>query len=76
MAVMSRGLQAAGDEAKVLFFDGRRHRKVGEVPTGYAPHLMDFHPFDPRWAYVRDDLGWVHKVDLYSCRSCARCAPG
>lgn len=66
MAVMSRGLQAAGDEAKVLFFDGRRHRKVGEVPTGYAPHLMDFHPLDPRWAYVRDDLGWVHKVDLYS----------
>jgi len=67
MAVMSRGRQAAGDAAKVLFFDGRTHRKVGEVPTGgYAPHLMDFHPTQPRWAYVRDDIGYVHKVDLYS----------
>ena len=68
MAVMSRGRQAAGDEAKVLFFDGRSHRLVGEVATGHAPHLMDFHPTQPRWAYVRDDIGYVHKVDLYSMR--------
>jgi len=42
MAVMSRGRMAAGPEAKVLFFDGRTHRKVGAVATGHAPHLMDF----------------------------------
>lgn len=68
MAVMSRGRQSAGDAAKVLFFDGRTHRKVGEVATGYAPHLMDFHPTLPRWAYVRDDAGYVHKVDLYTMK--------
>ncbi|MCK9515483.1 MAG: cytochrome D1 domain-containing protein [Ottowia sp.] len=66
MAVMSRGRRAVGKEAKVLFYDGHTHRKVGEVATGHAPHLMDFHPTQPRWAYVRDDVGYVHKVDLYS----------
>ena len=68
MAVMSRGRQAVGKESKVLFFDGHTHRKVGEVATGYAPHLMDFHPTQPRWAYVRDDVGYVHKLDLYSMK--------
>ena len=68
MAVMSRGQRAAGAESKVLFFDGRRHRKVGEVATGQAPHLMDFHPTKPRWAYVRDDAGYVHKIDLYTMK--------
>ncbi len=68
MAVMSRGRRARGDEAKVVFFNGRTHRRVGEVPTDYAPHLMDFHPTQPRWAYVRDDGGFVHKVDLYSMK--------
>ncbi|GMV02890.1 MAG: hypothetical protein AMXMBFR52_25460 [Burkholderiales bacterium] len=76
MAVMSRGRRAAGDEAKVLFYDGRTHRKVGEVATGYAPHLMDFHPVDPRWAYVRDDVGYVHKVDLYSMRTVRKVRAG
>ena len=76
MAVMSRGRRAAGDEAKVLFFDGRTHRKVGAVPTGYAPHLMDFHPTDPRWAYVRDDAGYVHKIDLYSMRAVRKVRAG
>jgi len=76
MAVMSRGRQAAGSDAKVLFFDGSTHRKVGEVPTGFAPHLMDFHPTDPRWAYVRDDAGYVHKIDLYSMRTVRKVRAG
>ncbi len=76
MAVMSRGRQASGKEAKVLFFDGRTHRKVGEVRTGFAPHLMDFHPTNPRWAYVRDDVGYVHKVDLYSMRTVRKVRAG
>jgi DNA-binding beta-propeller fold protein YncE len=29
---------------------------------------MDFHPKQERWAYVRDDLGFVHKIDLYSLK--------
>jgi len=76
MAVMSRGRHAAGKEAKVLFYDGRNHRKVGEVSTQYAPHLMDFHPLEPRWAYVRDDAGWLHKVDLYSMRTVRKVRAG
>ncbi len=76
MAVMSRGRHAAGKSAKVIFYDGRTHRQVGEVPTTYAPHLMDFDPTDPRWAYVRDDVGWVHKIDLYSMRTVRRVRAG
>ncbi len=76
MAVMSRGRRAAGEQAKVLFYDGRTHAKVGEVTTGYAPHLMDFHPTERRWAYVRDDLGWVHKIDLYSMRTVRKVRAG
>ena len=68
MAVMARGRFAAGKESRVLFFDGRTHRKVGEVPTRFAPHLMDFHPTQERWAYVRDDIGYIHKIDLYSMK--------
>jgi len=68
MAIMARGRFAAGDKAKVVFFDGRINKKVGEVPTGFAPHLMDFHPRQERWAYVRDDMGYIHKIDLYSLK--------
>jgi len=66
MAIMARGRFAAGDEAKVVFYDGRTNKKVGEVSTDFAPHLMDFHPKQERWAYVRDDLGYIMKIDLYS----------
>ncbi|MCK4833987.1 MAG: c-type cytochrome, partial [Gammaproteobacteria bacterium] len=31
MAIMARGRFAAGDEAKVVFYDGRTNKKVGEV---------------------------------------------
>lgn len=76
MVVMGRGHYAAGKDAKVVFFDGRTHKKVGEVPTGYAPHLMDFHPKEARWAYVRDDLGWIHKIDLYSMKTVRKVRAG
>jgi len=66
MAIMARGRFAAGAEAKVVFFDGRTNEKIGEVATGFAPHLMDFHPKQERWAYVRDDIGYIFKIDLYS----------
>jgi DNA-binding beta-propeller fold protein YncE len=68
MAIMARGRFAAGKEAKVVFFDGRTNKKVGEVATDFAPHLMDFHPKQERWAYVRDDLGYILKIDLYSLK--------
>jgi len=68
MAIMARGRFAAGDEAKVVFFDGRTNKKVGEIATDFAPHLMDFHPKQERWAYVRTDTGYVLKIDLYSLK--------
>jgi len=68
MAIMVRGRFAAGDEAKVVFFDGRTNKKIGEVPTDFAPHLMDFHPKQERWAYVRTDTGYILKIDLYSLK--------
>lgn len=76
MGVVARGRHAAGPDSKVFFYDGRRHRKVGEIPTDFAPHLLDFHPTDPRWAYVRDDAGWVHKIDLYSMRTVRKVRAG
>jgi len=66
MAIMARGRFAAGAEAKVVFFNGKTNKKIGEIPTGFAPHLMDFHPKQERWAYVRDDIGYILKIDLYS----------
>ncbi|MCP5409731.1 MAG: cytochrome C [Chromatiaceae bacterium] len=66
MAVMARGRFAAGHQAKVVFFDGRTNKKIGEVQTDFAPHLIDFHPKQERWAYVRDDIGYIFKIDLYS----------
>lgn len=68
MAVMARGHFAAGDESRVVFFDGRTNKKVGEVPTDFAPHLMDFHPEQERWTYVRTDAGYILKIDLYSLK--------
>jgi len=68
MAVMARGRFAAGDEAKVVFFDGRTNKKIGEIATDFAPHLMDFHPKQERWAYIRTDTGYILKVDLYSLK--------
>lgn len=68
MAVVARGRFATGDKARVVFFDGKTHNKVGEIKTGFAPHLMDFHPTQERWAYVRTDTGYVLKIDLYSLK--------
>jgi len=68
MAIMARGRFAAGDEAKVVFYDGRTNKKIGEVATDFAPHLMDFHPRQESWAYVRDDNGYILKIDLYSLK--------
>lgn len=76
MVVMARGSHAAGPEAKIVFIDGRTHRKVGEIGTGFAPHLLDFHPVQERWVYVRTDDGYVLKIDLYSLQVVRRIRAG
>ena len=68
VAVMSRGRYATGN-SRVVFFDGRTNRQVGEIPTIHAPHIINFHPTNPRWAYVKTDSAYVYKVDLYSMRA-------
>jgi len=76
MAVMARGRYAAGDEARVVFFNGKNNRKIGEIATGIAPHLIDFHPKQARWAYVRTDSGHILKIDLYSLKIVRRVRAG
>ncbi len=76
MAEMARGRFATGDEAGVVFIDGRTNKKVGVVPVGFAPYLMDFHPGQERWAYVRDDMGYLMKIDLYSLKIVRRARAG
>ncbi len=76
MAVAGRGRYAAGDEAKVIFFDGQGNRKLGEIPTQYAPHIVDYHPKEERFAYVTTDAGYLFKIDLYSFRIVRRVRVG
>lgn len=76
MAVMARGRFAADDKARVVFFDGRNNEIIGEVATGFAPNLMDFHPTQERWAYVRTDAGHILKIDLYSLKAVRRMRAG
>ncbi|SDD98511.1 DNA-binding beta-propeller fold protein YncE [Cupriavidus sp. YR651] len=71
MAVMARGRYGRGtgrDNAKVVFLNGKTNQVVGEVVTPVAPHIMDFSPADPRWAWLKSDDGYVYKIDLYSLK--------
>lgn len=68
VVVMGRGEHAAGDAAKLVFFDGHAQRRLGEAPTAFAPRTMEFHPGDPRWAWFQDEAGYVHRLDLHSLR--------
>jgi len=68
MGIMARGRYSTGN-SRVVFFDGEANRQVGEIATTHAPHNMDFHPTNPRWAYVKTDTAYVYKIDLYSMRA-------
>jgi len=68
MAVMSRGRYAA-ENSKVIFFDGKTNRKIGEIITAHAPHIIDFDPTNSRWAYIKTDAGRVYKADLFSMQA-------
>jgi len=76
MAVMARGRYAAGEASRIVFFDGRHNRKLGHVRTGSAPHLIEFHPTQDRWAYASTDTGWIYKIDLYSFQAVRRVRVG
>jgi len=69
MAVMSRGTFSNGENSKVVFFNGENNKVVGEVVTWTAPHLVDYHPTNERWAYAKTDGGRIFKIDLYSMKA-------
>ena len=69
MAVMGRGKYSAGENSKVVFFNGANHNVVGEIPVDRAPHIIDYHPTNERWAYIKTDGGRVYKVDLYTMQA-------
>lgn len=76
MAVTARGHFAAGPAAKIVFFNGKTNEVVGELATGYAPHLIDYHPTQPRWAYATTDAGYLSKIDLHSLKPVRRIRVG
>lgn len=69
MGVMQRGRHAQAPESRVVFFDGKTNERVGEVPTVKSPHLLRYHPTNPRWAYVNTDTSELYKIDLYSMKA-------
>jgi len=76
MAVTARGRYAAGSASRIVFFDGRRNRRLGAVRTEFAPHIVDYHPRVDRWAYATTDNGWLYKIDLYSLQAVRRVRVG
>jgi mono/diheme cytochrome c family protein/DNA-binding beta-propeller fold protein YncE len=76
MAVTARGHFAAGPAAKIVFFNGRTNEKLGELATGHAPHIVDYHPTQARWAYATTDAGYLLKIDLYSLKAVRRIRVG
>ena len=69
MAVMQRGRHAQAPESRVVFFDGKTNERIGEVPTARSPHILRYHPTNPRWAYVKTDVSDIYKIDLYSMQA-------
>jgi len=76
MAVTARGHFAAGSAAKIVFFNGRSNEIVGELATGYAPHIVNYHPTQARWAYATTDAGYLLKIDLHSLQTVRRIRVG
>jgi mono/diheme cytochrome c family protein/DNA-binding beta-propeller fold protein YncE len=76
MAVTARGHFASGPAAKIVFFNGKTNQVVGELATQYAPHIVNYHPTQARWAYATTDAGYLLKIDLYSFRVVRRIRVG
>jgi len=70
ITVVARGRygKARGTEgSKLVFFDGKRNKVVGEIVVD-APHIVDYSPVDERWAWLKTDMGEVLKIDLYTLK--------
>lgn len=69
IGVAARGKYGRGEGSRAIFIDSGNHRKIGEIATGTAAHIIDFNPVNPRWAYVKTDTAEIFKVDLYSMQA-------
>ncbi|MDQ7089531.1 MAG: cytochrome D1 domain-containing protein [Methylococcales bacterium] len=69
IGVAARGKYGRGQGSKAIFINSKTHKKVGEVATGTAAHIIEFNPTNPRWAYVKTDTAEIFKVDLYSMKA-------
>jgi len=69
IGVAARGKYGRGEGSKAIFINSVTHKKIGEVPTGTAAHIIDYNPANPRWAYVKTDTAEIFKVDLYSMQA-------
>ena len=69
IGVAARGKFGRGNASKAIFINSKTHRKIGEVATGTAAHIIDFDPANERWAYVKTDTAEIFKVDLYSMKA-------
>ncbi len=69
IGVAARGKYGRGTGSRAIFINSKTHKKVGEVPTVTAAHIIDFNPAKPRWAYVKTDTAEIYKVDLYSMQA-------
>ncbi|AGI25716.1 cytochrome d1 heme subunit [Pseudomonas sp. ATCC 13867] len=76
MAIMQRGRYGKAPAARVVFFDGKTNKQVGEVPTDYAPHILDYDPVNPRWGYLKTDTSEIYKIDLYSLKAVRKVKAG
>ncbi|RUF08866.1 nitrite reductase [Pseudomonas aeruginosa] len=76
IAVMVRSRHGKAPAARVVFYDGKSNRQVGEIATEYAPHILDYDPVNPRWGYLKTDTSEVYKIDLYSLKAVRKVKAG
>ncbi|MCZ7659677.1 MAG: nitrite reductase [Xanthobacteraceae bacterium] len=64
----------SGGQDRLLQRQDQRGR--GRACDRYAPHLIEYHPTQPRWAYATTDAGYLSKIDLHSLKPVRRIRVG
>ncbi len=69
IGVAARGKYGRDEGSKAIFINSKTHKKIGEVDTVTAAHIIDYNPVNERWAYVKTDTAEIYKVDLYTMQA-------
>ncbi len=69
IGIAARGKYGRGEGSKAVFVNSKTHQKIGEIKTVTAPHIIDFNPANPRWAYIKTDTAEIYKIDLYTMQA-------